>query len=127
MNRARATRPRPAIWSPTGCDPLPEPDACERRGSGPQPHLAAQAIHEACRRPLGTIIVHTVAERLAAFTGPQDLDDLLAEVRIESPIGRLRLHELGQWLFRYGTCLSQVQAGLALLDGDPISLQPVFR
>lgn len=127
MKRAWAARPRPDIWSATGCDPLPEPDSCESPVLGPQPHLAAEAIREACRRPLTTIIVHTVAERLAAFTGPEDLDELLAEVHIESPIGRLRRDELGRWLFRYGTCLSQVLAGLALLDGDPISLQPVFR
>lgn len=84
-------------------------------GSGPEPMLAAAAIAEACRKPLCTIAVHTVADRLAALPEHSDVDRLLGELRIDSVVGRVRLAELARWLCRFGTRLRHVQAGLALL------------
>ncbi|ARC56132.1 hypothetical protein AS850_03460 [Frondihabitans sp. 762G35] len=83
--------------------------------SSPTPPLAAAAIVRACEQPLGTISLHTVADRLADLSGPSDVDRLVRLVRVDSLAGRLRLAELARWLCRSGTRLRQVQSGIALL------------
>ncbi|SDY51365.1 hypothetical protein [Herbiconiux ginsengi] len=123
MRRARRATIRPALWSPDGVEPLPGTTYLEHLAphDGDAPLLAAAAVLEACRNPLGTTSVHTVAERLTALQGPHDVDRMLEAIRLDVRVSRLRLAELGRWLCRFGVRDWQVKGGLALLgiSGTP--------
>ena len=99
------------------------------RSTGDSPLLAAAAVLEACRNPLGTVSVHTVAVRLTALQSPQDVDRMLEAIRLDVRASRLRLAELGRWLCRFGVHAWQVKGGLALLgvSGTPGDVPLVAR
>ena len=120
--------PLPNGGAPYPDDPPPDPTTLSMgtaldgimavRGghsTGDSPLLAAAAIREACRQPLSTETVHTVAERLRQLEAPNDFDRLLEAIRIAQPAARVRLAELARWLCRFGVERRQVQAGLVML------------
>ncbi|RKR73768.1 hypothetical protein [Frondihabitans australicus] len=115
---ARSPRYRPAIWSPAGIEPLET--GTEARidvvVAGTEVKLAAAAIHEAIRRPLRSVIVHTVAERVAALDGFDECDRLLDELQVDTLVARLRLAELARWLCRFGPDDRHLEVGILLLS-----------
>ncbi|GAA4667500.1 hypothetical protein [Frondihabitans cladoniiphilus] len=114
-------------------DPADDDGGAHERGAGGDDldhrlDLVAEVIREACRLPLESIVVHTVADRLAALEATSDVEHLLDHVDVRTVPGRLRLGELGRWLCRFGTVEPQVRAGLAILAavGGPQDRDLVF-
>jgi hypothetical protein len=133
---------------PLGGEPLPDANLLDRgtlawmgaaldgvmslrggRTEGPAPLQAAAATLDVLRHSPTTRSVHTLADRLAELTGPQDVDRFLAAITAERRLNRTRLAELSRWLCRHGTRRWHVKAGIAMLgiSGDETDAALIAR
>ncbi|UFS59590.1 hypothetical protein [Subtercola endophyticus] len=125
MNRRWRPTSRPALWAPQGVEPLPNPfdplledEGLHRRDgaeAGDFVGLAAETIRHAVSRPLNSVSLHSVAERMV-FTDAEQIAELLRLLRFEKRISELRAAELARWLCRFGTRPSHWAGGAALLE-----------
>jgi hypothetical protein len=102
---------------PFGWHTVSRDDRCvpERAESDTAALLSAASIVEACRTPLDTVMVSTVADRLSSLAWLEDFASMISAIDVESRVGRLRLAELARWLCRFGVDGRHVIGGLSLL------------
>lgn len=85
------------------------------KDAGDQPLAAAAAILDLLRTTPTAHALRVVADRLAAVSGPKDVDRLIAAVRAARRLDKDRLAQLARWLCVHGTQRGTVKSAIALL------------